>query len=108
MLPAVRPPAAAPDGSDKASGSDGGEADDRRSVGQQDGTGTPERGENAEGSAAEAPCRRTRVSVRARSEARMVRDDIRGLLLLNKERNYLYSCLLARFFVHVLAKKSFF
>jgi hypothetical protein len=75
MLPAVRP-AAPPDGSDKAS-SDGGEADDRRSVGQQDGTGTPERGENAEeGSAvaaAEVPCRRTRVSVRARSEAPMVR-----------------------------------
>ncbi|OEL33190.1 WRKY transcription factor 6 [Dichanthelium oligosanthes] len=82
MAPAIRAaaPAASLDGdkgdSDVGSGS-GGEADQNngRSV-QQDGTGTPERGENAEraAAAAEAPLRRARVSVRARSEAPMISD----------------------------------
>ncbi|CAN6345206.1 unnamed protein product [Urochloa humidicola] len=78
MAPAIRAaaPAAAFDSGDRGdsdggSGS-GGEADPNngRSV-QQDGTGTPERGENA---AVEAPLRRARVSVRARSEAPMISD----------------------------------
>lgn len=73
MSPAMRA-AAALDGDSRASSDGGsGEADDKR---KHDGTGTPERGENAaEGAAvaAEAPCRRARVSVRARSEAPMVR-----------------------------------
>ncbi|CAM0150251.1 unnamed protein product [Urochloa decumbens] len=78
MAPAIRTaaPAAAFDGGDRGdsdggSGS-GGEADQNngRSA-QQDGTETPERGENA---AAEAPLRRARVSVRARSEAPMISD----------------------------------
>lgn len=72
MAPAIRAGAPASfDGdrgdSDGGSGS-GGEADQNK----QDGTaGTPERGENA---AAEAPLRRARVSVRARSEAPMISD----------------------------------
>ncbi|CAL4895804.1 unnamed protein product [Urochloa decumbens] len=79
MAPAIRTaaPAAAFDGGDRGdsdggSGS-GGEADQNngRSSAQQDRTGTPERGENA---AAEAPLRRARVSVRARSEAPMISD----------------------------------
>lgn len=59
-------------GGDSEGGSgSGGEADPN------DGTGTPERGENADNRApapAEAPLRRARVSVRARSEAPMVRN----------------------------------
>ncbi|CAN6336243.1 unnamed protein product [Urochloa humidicola] len=78
IAPAIRAAVAPPpvfDGdrgdSDGGSGS-GGEADpnNARSA-RQDGTGTPERGENA---AAEAPLRRARVSVRARSEAPMISD----------------------------------
>jgi hypothetical protein len=77
MSPAIRAPLGL-DGGDSKASSDGGsgEGEDKsRSVRQQDGIGTPERGENAEGApvAAEAPCRRVRVSVRARSESPMVR-----------------------------------
>jgi len=57
--------------SDDGSGGNGGEAD------QNDGMKTPERGENVDRSpaaAAEAPLRRARVSVRARSEAPMISD----------------------------------
>ena len=62
---AVAPPAFSGDKADSDGGSgSGGEAD------QNDGMRTPERGENAE--RAEAPLRRARVSVRARSEAPMV------------------------------------
>ncbi|KAK3140785.1 hypothetical protein QOZ80_5AG0405810 [Eleusine coracana subsp. coracana] len=77
MSPAMRATAAL-DGDSRASSDGGsGEANDKRRSGQQDGTGTPERVENAaEGAAAaaEAPCRRARVSVRARSEAPMISD----------------------------------
>ena len=76
MAPAVRAPAALDGGdrgdSDGGSGS-AGEADRQnsgRSARQEEGSGTPERDENAE--RAEAPLRRVRVSVRARSEAPMV------------------------------------
>ncbi|CAL5097076.1 unnamed protein product [Urochloa decumbens] len=80
MAPAIRTaaPAAAFDGGDRGDSDggtgSGGEADQNngRSSAQQDRTpGTPERGENA---AAEAPLRRARVSVRARSEAPMISD----------------------------------
>ena len=78
MAPAVRAPAALDGGdrgdSDGGSGS-AGEADRQnsgRSARQEEGSGTPEHDEvNAE-RAAEAPLRRVRVSVRARSEAPMV------------------------------------
>ncbi|XP_062180770.1 transcription factor WRKY5-like isoform X2 [Phragmites australis] len=75
MAPAIR---AAPvfDG-DRANSDDGSgvEAGGNRRLVQQDATGTPEHGENAERApAAEAPCRRARVSVRARSEAPMISD----------------------------------
>ncbi|GJN36115.1 hypothetical protein PR202_gb24953 [Eleusine coracana subsp. coracana] len=77
MSPAMRATAAL-DGDSRASSDGGsGEADDKRRSGQQDGTGTPERAENAAdgaSAAAEAPCRRARVSVRARSEAPMISD----------------------------------
>jgi hypothetical protein len=78
MSPAIIRAPLGLDGGDSRVSSDGGSGegeDRRRSVGQQDGIGTPERGENAEGApaAAEAPCRRVRVSVRARSESPMVR-----------------------------------
>ncbi|CAD6334703.1 unnamed protein product [Miscanthus lutarioriparius] len=63
---AVAPPAFSGDKADSDGGGSGGEAD------QNDGMRTPERGENAE--RAEAPLRRARVSVRARSEAPMIRD----------------------------------
>ena len=68
---AAAPPAFSADRADSDGGSrgSGGEAD------QNDGMRTPGRGENAERApapAAEAPLRRARVSVRARSEAPMV------------------------------------
>ncbi|TVU17959.1 hypothetical protein EJB05_34021 [Eragrostis curvula] len=71
ISPAIRSAAAAVDGDRSSSDGGSGEADDKRMSAQQD--GTPERRENAEGSsaAAEVPCRRARVSVRARSEAPM-------------------------------------
>jgi len=80
MAPAVRAPAALDGGdrgdSDGGSGS-AGEADRQnsgRSARQEEGSGTPEHDEvNAE-RAAEAPLRRVRVSVRARSEAPMISD----------------------------------
>ena len=64
---AAAPPAFSADRADSDGGSrgSGGEAD------QNDGMRTPERSENAD-RAAEAPLRRARVSVRARSEAPMV------------------------------------
>ena len=62
---AVAPPAFSGDKADSDGGGSGGEAD------QNDGMRTPERSENAD-RAAEAPLRRARVSVRARSEAPMV------------------------------------
>jgi hypothetical protein len=72
MAPAIRAAAPAAFDGDSRGDSDGGS----RSGGEADqntrdaaGTGTPERGENA---VAEAPLRRARVSVRARSEAPMV------------------------------------
>jgi hypothetical protein len=76
--------------SDDGSGGNGGEAD------QNDGMKTPERGENVDRSpaaAAEAPLRRARVSVRARSEAPMVRTKIcryRFMLLLSANRIHVY------------------
>ncbi|KAF8725799.1 hypothetical protein HU200_020359 [Digitaria exilis] len=78
MAPAIRAaPPATLDGdkgdSDGGSGSDADQNNGRSPV-QQDGAGTPERGENAERAAAEAPLRRARVSVRARSEAPMISD----------------------------------
>ncbi|RLN00751.1 putative WRKY transcription factor 47 [Panicum miliaceum] len=78
MAPAMRA-AAAHDGGDRGDSDGGsgsaGEAEHQnngRSSAQQDGSGTPERDENAE--RAEAPLRRVRVSVRARSEAPMISD----------------------------------
>ncbi|CAD6273018.1 unnamed protein product [Miscanthus lutarioriparius] len=66
---AAAPPAFSADraDSDGGSGGSGGQAD------QNDGMRTPERSENAD-RAAEAPLRRARVSVRARSEAPMIND----------------------------------
>ncbi|RLN29627.1 putative WRKY transcription factor 47 [Panicum miliaceum] len=80
MAPAMRAAApAALDGGDRGDSDGGsgsaGEADHQnsgRSSAQQEGSGTPERDENAE--RAEAPLRRVRVSVRARSEAPMISD----------------------------------
>jgi len=72
MAPAIRAPAAL-DGGDSDGGSGSAGEADRQNSGrsaQQEGSGTPERDENAE--RAEAPLRRVRVSVRARSEAPMV------------------------------------
>ena len=78
MAPAVRAPAALDGGdrgdSDGGSGS-AGEADRQnsgRSARQEEGSGTPEHDEVSAERAAEAPLRRVRVSVRARSEAPMV------------------------------------
>ncbi|XP_039799197.1 probable WRKY transcription factor 47 isoform X3 [Panicum virgatum] len=74
MAPAIRAPAAL-DGGDSDGGSGSAGEADRQNSGrsaQQEGSGTPERDENAE--RAEAPLRRVRVSVRARSEAPMISD----------------------------------
>jgi hypothetical protein len=89
---AVAPPAFSADrvDSDGGSGGSGGEAD------QKDGMRTPERGENTERApapAAEVPLRRARVSVRARSEAPMVRKicRYRFMLLLSANSSNTYE-----------------
>jgi len=89
---AVAPPAFSGDKADSDGGSgSGGEAD------QNDGMRTPGRGENAERApapAAEAPLRRARVSVRARSEAPMVcknaDTDLYMLLLSANSKNIIH------------------
>ena len=83
---AVAPPAFSGHKADSDGGGSGGEAD------QNDGMRTPERGENAE--RAEAPLRRARVSVRARSEAPMVcknaDTDLYMLLLSANSKNIIH------------------
>jgi len=90
---AAAPPAFSADRADSDGGSrgSGGEAD------QNDGMRTPERSENADRAApapAEAPLRRARVSVRARSEAPMVcknaDTDLYMLLLSANSKNIIH------------------